>query len=178
MNNINFGYRGIVRLNLKIGDKIISVITKNNGTDYLKKAFCKFLSGNYGGSADIPQMLDLRKLDENNNIWRSCLNQEIILTGKTYLKTTDAELGVNDNWVARFSAAIPYAALISPIEASDSGSYRLYLYGTFDSTDVNERYHDIAYIDIDALSLSRISPGTQALVEWSMQLLNVNEIGE
>ena len=178
MNNINFGYKGVVRLNLKINNKIISITSSNNGTDYLKKAFCKFLSGNYGGSADVPQMLDLRRLDTVNNIWRTCLNQEIVLSGKTYLRTTDAELGVTDNWVARFTAAVPYAALISPIDSSDDGQYRFYLYGAFDDNDINERYHDLAYIDIDTTSLSRISPGTQALIEWSMQILNVNEIGE
>ena len=176
MNTTNLGYKGIVKLDLKIGDKVVTFKSFNNGTDYLKRAFCKFLSGNYGGNPDIPQMIDLRKYDETNDIWRTCLNQEIVLSGKTYLKTSDSELGVDNNWIAKFTAAIPYAALIEPIQQSDTSDYRFYLYGAFDSNDVNERYHDLAYISIDATSLSRISPGTQALVEWSMQLLNTDEI--
>lgn len=178
MNKTSLNYKGSIKVNLKIGDKIVTLTGFNNGTDYLKKSFCKFLSGNYGGEPDIPQMFDLRKYDTVNHIWRSCLNQEIILSGKTYLKTTDSELGINDNWVARFTAAVPYAALVEPIDESDTGDYRFYLYGSFDSSDVNERYHDLAYIPVEPSSLSRITPGTQALVEWSMQILNVDEIGE
>ena len=178
MNTTDLNYKGVAKVSIKIGDKIVTLNSFNNGTDYLKKSFSKFLTGNYGGNADIPQMLDLRKYDSDNDIWRSCLNQEIVLSGKTYLKTTDIELGINDNWVARFTAAVPYASLIEPIQPNDTSSYRFYLYGSFDTEDVNERYHDLAYINVDVSSLSRITTGTQALIEWSMQLLNTDEIGE
>ena len=178
MNTTNLNYKGIVKLDLKIGDKIISFKTFNNGTDYLKKAFCKFLSGNYGGNADIPQMLDLKKFDSESQTFKTYLNQEIILTGKTYLYTSDSQLGINNNWVARFTAALPYNALLEPIQDTDTNEYRLYLYGSYDETDINERYHDLAYIKVTAEALSRITEGTQALIEWSMQLLNPDEIPE
>lgn len=180
MNETSLGYKGIVQIKLRIKDKIVDLTIKNNGTDYFKKAFCKFLTGNYGGSSDIPQMLDLRRKVEEASVekWTTCLNQEIILSGKTYLLTTDSSLGINNNWVARFNAAIPYSALLDPISDDDTGEYRFYLYGSFDNKDVEERYHDLAYIDIDAQSLSNITEGTQALLEWSMQLLNVDEISE
>ena len=176
MNNVNFGYKGVASLKLKINDKIFEIEHTNNGTDYLKKSFCKFLSGNYGGNADIPQLLDLRVFDDSASKWLTCLNQEIVLTGKTYLQTSDPQLGIDNSWVARFTAAIPYASLLEPISDTDSREFRFYLYGTFDSTDVNERYHDLAYIPVEASSLSRITEGTQALLEWSMQLLNMNEV--
>lgn len=180
MNKTDLSYRGIVKFKLKIGDKTVSVTQKNNGTDYLKKAVCKFLTGNYGGNADIPQLLDLRQklAGTDPERWITCLNQEIVLTGKTYLQTTDSELGIDNNWVARFTAAIPYAALLEPISDASTDQYRFYLYGAYDSADVYERYHDLAYIDIDAPSLSRITPGTQALVEWSMQILNLDEVSD
>ena len=180
MNKTDLGYKGIVQIKLKIKDKIINLTTKNNGTDYFKKAFCKFLTGNYGGNPDIPQMLDLRKKIEDSSVvkWVTCLNQEIILSGKSYLLTTDSNLGIDDNWVARFTAAVPFDALLEPISDTDTSEYRFYLYGSFDSKDIDERYHDLAYINIDAESLSNITQGTQALLEWSMQLLNVDEISE
>ena len=177
MNTTNLGYKGIVKFKLKIGGKIFNLTSFNNGTDYLKKSFCKFLTGNYGGNPDTPQLLDLRKFDTDANKWITCLNQEIVLTGKTYLQTTDEALGINNNWVARFTAAIPFASLIEKILDSDTHQYRFYLYGSFDESDISERYHDLAYVNVTAESLSQITEGTQALLEWSMQLLNYDEVG-
>lgn len=180
-NKTRLTYRGDVAVRLKIGSKVIDVKGYNSGTAYLKKSICKFLSGNYGGAPDIPQMIDLRKKDSSMPdvpaSWKTCLNQEIILTGKTFLIEDNNDLGINNNWVARFTAAIPRAALIDAISADDvTNSYRLYLYGSFDELNISERYHDLAYIDISAESLSRITPGTQALIEWSMQILNYGEV--
>lgn len=173
------GYRGIVQFKLRIGDKVICVARKNNGTDYLLKSFCKFLSGNYGGNADIPQLFDLRKrVSEDPEKWETCLNQEIVLTGKTYFKTSDSQLGIDNSWVARFTASIPYSTLVEAISDTDTTPYRFYLYGSYDTNDISERYHDLAYIPVTAEALSRITEGTQALVEWTMQILNSDEVGE
>ena len=174
MNGTRLSYKGTVKVKIKINNKYYTIYKHNNGTEYLQKSFCKFISGNYGGDSDIPQLIDLRKEDGYGN-WTTYLNQELGLTGKTYLKTTDAELGLDDVWVARFTAAIPYSVLIDPkpIAETDTGHYRLYLYSSFDVEE--QSYHDLAYIDISAEALSQITPGTQALVEWSMQLLDYIE---
>lgn len=176
MTNTELNYVGKVVLKLRINGEDFILRSKNKGTNYLKKSICKFLTGNYGGEVDIPQMLDLRIYDEANERWKSFLNQQIELTGKTYQYIDDdKELGIRDNWVARFEGAIPYAALLDPIRIGDEGSYRLYLYGAFDTEDIKERYHDLAYIPVSVESLARITPGTQALVEWNMQILNPGE---
>lgn len=174
MNRDRLFYKGSVKVKIKINNKYYTVYNHNSGTEYLQKSFCKFLTGNYGGEPDIPQLIDLRRQDPTYSQWTTCLNQEIGLTGKTYLKTTDAELGLNDVWVARFTAAIPYSTLIANVTEGFT-NFRLYLYGSFDGDDSSERYHDLAYIDISKETVEKITPGTQALIEWSMQLLNYDE---
>ena len=167
----NIKYKGAVSVKIHIGDKTVSLKSINSGTDYLKKSICKFLSGNYGGNPDIPQYLDLRKRVPNSNRWETYLNETIAITGKKFLYVVeDAELDIHNNWVARFNAAIPRNALKDSVSAGSEDEFRLYLYGAFDSTDISERYHDLAYIGISSDDLSRITPGTQALVEWSMQI--------
>ena len=167
----NIEYKGTVAVKLHIGDKTVSLKNTNAGTDYLKKSICKFLSGNYGGLPDIPQYIDLRKKITEER-WDTYLNETIVLTGKKFLYVNeDLELGISNNWVARFTAAIPRASLK---EAISSGEYRLYLYGAYDSNDSSERYHDLAYVGVSSEDLARITPGTQALIEWSMQIFTDN----
>lgn len=179
MSNItDITYKGTVSVKLQIGNKVVAIQSKNTGTDYLKQAICKFLSGNYGGNPDIPQRIELRKRVEvagGGERWSNILNEEIFLSGKTFLKTTDELLGIHDNWVARFTAAIPHSALMEAVLPGDNDNYRLYLVGAFDDSNIQERYHDLAYIAVDAADVARITSGTQALVEWSMQILQAQE---
>lgn len=176
MNKTRVMYKGTATIKLVLGDKVVLLKNKNSGTDYLKKSICKMLSGNYGGDADIPQKIDLRKYDSSSDSWVTYLNQEIELTGKTFLYIeNDPELKIDHNWVARFNAAIPYSAFLDPVSDRDESLYRLYLYGSFDETDITERYHDLAYIPISAYSLSQVTEGTQMLIEWNMQILNYGE---
>ena len=176
-NTMNIAYQGNVNVKLVIGGKIINIESHNEGTDFLKKSICKFLSGNYGGEADTPQSLDLREYDAEAEKWITCLNQEILLTGKKYLLTNDDALGITNNWVARFTSAIPNDAL-RHTNFSSNVQYRLYLVSGFDkdNPDASHRYNDMAYVQISYEALNRITPGTQALVEWNMQILNIDEV--
>lgn len=171
MNTMNFGYRGSVTLNILIKDKIITLKKYNKGTEYLKKAFAKWLTGNFQ-PFDIPETLDFRYASSSEPIdsdFVTCLNQEIGLTGKVFVKATDENLSLEDAWVARFSASIPFSAL-SHNSFSNTESYRLYLTGSYDSEE--STYHDLAYIPIDDEDLQNFTQGTQMIVEWNMELLN------
>ena len=66
-----------------------------------------------------------------------------------------------------------HSALKDAILEDSLEKYRIYLYSGYDSSDSNEPYHDIAYLNISANDLSRIVPGTQAIIEWVMQVKNL-----
>ena len=176
MNNINVTYKGDVVIRLAINGKIITLKTHNEGTDSLKKGICMFLSGHSTGKAYSPQTLDLRRYKEGEPE-EGCLNQEIELTGKTYLHIDkDEDLGIENNWVARFNAAVPCSAITKTITDADGYTYRFILCGDYDENDPYSPYHDLATIDVAAGDLERIKPGTQALIEWNMQILNPSEV--
>jgi len=177
MKKTFFGYKGSVDLKLTINNRIFELKTHNNGTDYLKKAFTKWLTGN-SNTFDIPQFVDLKRQENDNFI--TCLNQDIAVTGKVFLQTTDDDLKLNNAWVARFNAAIPYSAVAfsGNFDGFDEGKFRLYLLSGWDSSE--STYHDLAYIDLKVGSdseISNFSPGTQMVIEWNMTLLNLEDFG-
>lgn len=159
-------YKGYVQLKIKINDKVITVKDHNNGLPYLQKVFCNFLIGNLITIEDIPECLDVRRQENGSSPWVSYLLSKIHLTSKSW--NIETEGGV-DNYIATFTAVIPSTSLIQPISKSDTGNFRLYLQtGALSPT---TGYNDLAYLDISAEELSKISPGTQAIIEWSMKLL-------
>lgn len=160
-------YRGKVDISLKIGDKTIRMSSHNNGLPYLQRAFCNFIVGNMITIEDIPEFLDLRKQIVANGAWQTCLLSRVHLSGKSWSENTTSQ-GTNE-CIATFTGVLAYMNLKEAIPRGDTSSYRLYLYsGSLSDT---TGYDDMAYLDITADELSRISPGTQAIVEWSMKLL-------
>lgn len=135
------------------------------------KSFAKFITGNYAGNSDIPQYIDLRKFisDELGDRWESVLNQEVVLSGKVY--EYDADL-LQPNWVAKFTGVIPYSSLQDEIGEEDTSIYALFLKTGLDANDPEQPYHDIASITVLPRDLARITPGTQAIIEWTMQIVN------
>lgn len=168
-------YEGRVNIKLKLNNKVVSIASCNSGTSYLQKIICKFLSGYGSSESSIPQTIQLRKATgSSGNPWSSyvtCLNQEVYLSGKKYQEDTYTEgSSTVTGWIARFNASIPYSVIMQNTIVS-GGSYRLYLVSDFDSNDMTERYHDIAYVDIAYSSLASITAGTQALIEWDMHII-------
>lgn len=166
MNKTDLAYKGNVVVKLKIKDKIITLEGHNTGLESLKKSFCKFLTGNYSGAEDIPQFLGLRKSVDYGTTWVNCLSDEIPLTGKGYEFSTTI---VPNNWIARFTAVINHSALLNDISAEDTAWYRLYLYTVSDNQSAPI---DLAFLTVSAEDLAKITPGTQAIIEWTMQLLD------
>lgn len=168
-------YSGNVYTTIKIGNKIIELNNHNSGTVFLKKLFTKLITGNFEGAQDTPSFLDLRWYDNATETWLPALSSQIPLTSKTYAWNSD-----KNNWVAEFNAVIDHSNLIEDIESNSSKEYRLFLQSGYDPLGgidpLNiEYYHDIASLDVLANDLSKIVPGTQAIISWQMQLLNEGE---
>ena len=161
-------YKGNVKVSIKIKDKIFEVNTHNEGLPALSRAFCQFITGNRITEEDIPQYLDLRYSD--GETYNSCLLSRVHLSGKSWVYDS-----ANSNYIAKFTGVISYNNLTRAITRADSELYRLYLYSGSLGVDSNNEYtgyYDLAFLDISAETLSYLSPGTQAIIEWSMELVN------
>ena len=161
MNDIadmNIGYVGNVNIKIPINGKMTNIHRKNKGLSELFRVISKALAGN-NIVDDKPSYIDLRFLNDYGE-WQSCLSK----------KQSIAQLSFNmqdGNWVTRASSSIPYSALtITPISDLGEGKlFRIYLMS---------RNNDLAYIDISSGDVYSITPGTQALIEWVLKIVNAS----
>lgn len=171
-NLLTLGYLGNVSVKLNINGNEINFQNHNAGLPYLSKIFSKIITGNYEGQFDLPEYVDLRSYLPNDTAFsepKLCLSSQLPISGKTY--EYDSKIG---NWVARFTAVISHEALVDEISEDSQDLYRIYLYSGYDKSNLDgEYYHDIAYINVQARDLAKIIPGTQAIIEWTMQIVNV-----
>lgn len=172
MNETILNYIGDVTVKLHIGDKIVELEKHNTGLPLLRKTLCKFLTGNYEGPHELPQFLDLQynanpSLPEDAKIWVTYLSSRISLTGKVYEKNSKF-----DNWISRFTAIINHTDLLNDISESDPGEFRLVILNGYNSNSPENSYKPLAQLPVDAYMLARITPGTQAMIEWVMQIRN------
>lgn len=162
MNYTNLQYKGKVNLKVKFGGQVYEVANYNSGLMWLQFAFCKLMVGDTIDDSLHPQYLDLRILDDGD--WKTYLQNTIQLSGKTI---NPEMINGERVYTATLTAVLSSASLQGDIVSGDTHEYRLYLYSLSSSGTKN----DFAYIDISPEVLARISPGVQALVEWTMQLL-------
>lgn len=161
--NTNLLYSGKVKLYLNIGNKTIEINEKNEGTITLHESICRFLAGQYRGNYDIPQYLDIRTQD---NV--SVLINVIPLSGRTYISD-------GDNVYTRCDCSVLFSSLISQIVADESVTYKLVLCADKDPEIPDSTYRDLAIVNVSSLSLSRITQGTSAAVEWRLYIYNESE---
>ena len=161
--NTTLYYSGKVKLYINIGNKTIEVIGKNAGTSILHESICRFLAGQYRGTCDIPQYLDIRSIDNT-----SILVNVIPLSGRALI--TDG-----DNIYTRCDCSILYSSLISGIVADESVNYKLVLCADKDPDNSVGTYRDLAIVMVSSMSLSRITEGTSAAIEWRLYIQNGSE---
>lgn len=169
VNLTKLAYKGNVKVSIKIKDKIFEIKSHNSGLPALSRSFCKFITANGTTEEDIPQYLDLRYSDDGTS-YTTCLISRVHLSGKSWIYDSSSS-----NYVAKFTGVISYNYLTRPITRMDTDFYRFYLYSGSLGLDSNNQYtgyYDLAYLDVDAETLSYLSPGTQAIIEWSMELVN------
>lgn len=162
MNTTKLHYTGTVKLSLKLSNgDIITLKRHNNGLPDLMKVICKFLSGNGDNYADVPKYIDLRK-ESAEGTFNSHLKSMCVITGSNYSN-------LSGNWVTTLTASIPYEQLNEPISETDKTNYRLYL---ISGEDKSSNTQELAYLDISAEELSRISAGTMGIIEWILTISN------
>lgn len=179
-NLTNLFYVGHVDLKIRINDRVITVGNHNKGLPALQRAFCNFLTGNDITKEDIPQFMDLRYSPKGQNAFdpaNSLLLNRLPLTGKSW---EEGRYIYQDNssestYVAKLTAVLSSNSLTRQITSEDEANYdfRLYLVSGSNGTvnGVVSGYFDLAYLNITAEQLSLIGPGSQAIIEWSLQLL-------
>lgn len=170
VNNAFFGYRGLVNIDLKYKSKTFHISRHNSGTNYLKKVFAKFLSGNYNKETDIPQYIDIEKFNESLNKWETILRSQIPITAKKY--ALDSSNQEDITWYASFNSVILYSDLLEKINVSDTRSFRL----TINTSATKDQQSEIlATIEIQAYELSQIVEGSEAIITWIMYLVNAEQ---
>lgn len=149
-------YSGDVKLSLSINGKTIQINKHNNGLPDLFRLISKSLAG-YDISNEKPSYVDLRYMNSSGE-WESCLSNKQSIAQLSYSL-------YNGSWITRAASTIPYASLIiTPISSlGDNVPFRLFL--------MNKKT-DLAYIDINCADVYKITPGTQALVEWILKIFN------
>lgn len=177
-NLTNLLYVGNVNLKLKVNDKIININQHNKGLPALQRAFCNFLTGNDITNEDVPQFIDLRysirgQDDFNKN--NTMLLNKLPLTGRSweegrYIYQDSTQ---ESTYVAKLTAVLSSNSLVRKISNTDENDFRFYLLSGSNGTVNGEisGYFDMAYLDISSEALSLIGPGSQAIIEWSLQLL-------
>lgn len=160
-NSTNLFYQGTVNVKLNINGRIVELSDHNNGCPALRRSFCKFVTGNASVYNDTPQFLTIKVSTDNWATSTSFLKSPISITGKEWQPDEESD------YVAKFRCIVTNNDLSETIYADDSSrSFRLYL--------ISGSGEDMAYLDIDATKLSQITPGTQAIIEWSMRLYDYN----
>ena len=161
MNTTELKYTGNVNFKLQlINGKVVTLNRHNNGLPDLMKVICKFLSGNGDNYADVPKYIDLQK--EIDGGFTSFLKSMCVISGSNYSNLTG-------NWITVLTASIPYEQLLEPISETDTSKYRLYL---ISGEDKSSNTQQLAYLDISASELSRISAGTVGIIEWILTISN------
>ena len=161
MNNkvdtINIGYIGSVNLSINVNGKTLVINKKNKGLPELFRLITKALAGN-DISKDKPSYIDLRFLNGYGE-WESCLTRKQSISQLSYNLS-------DGSWVTRASSTIPYSSLTTtPVSDIETESFRVYLMN---------KNTELAYIDVDPNDVYKITPGTQALVEWVLKLVNTD----
>lgn len=171
MNDLHLKYFGDVQISYILTDKIIEKHYHNSGLPYLMKMFAMAITGNRLNDYDVPMFLDLRKriISGEDVTWETILTQPLPLSGKSYAYASDQN---PPNWVAKFTASISHEILKSDVSEDSGDVYRLYLYTEYDPNSKDDPYHDIAFLNVDAKDLAKIVPGTQAIVDWTVQVRN------
>lgn len=178
-NNItNLLYVGNVSLKIKVKDKIIKVDNHNKGLPALQRAFCEFITGNIITNESVPQFMDLRYKNHNETDWRnstSILLNKLPLTGKSFEegRYVYGDNSQENTYVAKLTAVLSSNSLVEKISGSDTRDFRLYLLSGSNGL-VNGQvsgYFEMAYLPMDVEQLSLIGPGSQAIIEWSLQML-------
>ena len=178
-NLTNVSYVGQVNLKIKIKDKVITVGQHNKGLPALQRAFAKFITSNNITNEDVPQFMDLRYSpstgDEDFSASHSLLLNKLPVSGKSF---EEGRYIYHDNveestYIAKLTAVLSSNSLTAKISSSDDRKFRLYLLSGSDGIVNGEvsGYFELAYLNIDAEALSLIGPGSQAIIEWSLQLL-------
>lgn len=175
MNLTELQYQGTVKLYIKVKDKVIELKKHNNGTAALQELFAKFMSSwlekitpdsemnrnNWNDARSyLPRYIDLRRSADKVE-WSTCLLNRINITGRKAVINEDNE------WVARFTSTIRYQDLIDTIDATDTDTFRFYMYTVGEDA---RTIVDLAYLDVTAIDVAKLSPGTQIIIEWDMKL--------
>lgn len=145
-------YTGTVRIQFKLGDTVYSTVRHNEGLQPLFYLLSRALAGESTVSLK-PTKIDLR--EQKNGIWESALNRISNISGLSY--GTDE----SGDWVTRATTTIAYTQLRAGISAGSD--YRLYLMSEKD---------DLAYLEVPYQDLSKITAGTQALIDWTLKITN------
>ena len=173
-NAIITGSKYVGSLSLKIKDKNnnIKVIksSHNEGTINLSKLFAMLLSGYPEAMSYVPKFLDLQFSSDNGITWLSYLKREVALTAISYY--LDSSLSPA-NWVFSSTAVISYSNLRDPVSPESPYGFRFALKTDNIMNAIIPR--ELAYFyNITAEELSNIEDGTQAIIEWKMQLIHTN----
>lgn len=169
-NTTTLKYSGSVTMKIKKNGKIVTVTNGHNGgTIYLSKLFSMLMSGYTKALQYIPSYVDLQYRDENSSDpWVSYLKREVAISAPSYY--SDGSISPA-NWVYVATASIPFGLLSSAVTEDSPYEFRLCLLSDdIESSDLGGR--DLAYFtSIQKEELSKIEEGSQAIIEWKMQLL-------
>ena len=158
IENTSIGYSGEVTISVLHGDKYTKRTLHNAGLPNIFRILSNALVGR-NSAGDVLTYLDLRYLVTGSG-YKTCLVSLLPLSGR-YVDKNDS-----GQWVVKATAAIPYSSLIRPASKISTTNFRLYL--------VSRNKEDLASLSVDKGDLESMTPGTQAFVDWTLKIQNLN----
>lgn len=170
VNETPLVYSGEATIKLKVGTKVIQLHKHNAGLKALKLFFCKCIVNDSDSATYRPQFIDLRYANSSTASeadWISILYNKAVISSRVWEYSTDQE-----NYIAVLSATIPKSLIQDDVSEMVDKSFRFYLCNNKEGREDM----DLAYLPVSQEYLQLIVPGTSAIVEWTMQLLNEQEV--
>lgn len=151
--NSNFEYKGIVNLQFKKNNKVLRRVSiHNHGENALFLLFAKLLTATNIQEDELPYYLDVKgKIGET---YVSCL-QFPIIANKSYKIVGDSK-----NYATVIDGTIYYSNLNQNVEATTNKRVEL----------LSKNGSLLAYVDNDTIEeeTKKITPGMQAIIEWTL----------
>lgn len=168
MNN-SITYNGNVTLTLIANGKQIDIHKCNSGLPDLWQNIAKYLAGNYRGVVTAPTHIDIRF--QNGINWVSILKEGLqpTLDGKVVTPIISSS-GALEGYRTTFNATLTYEMLSNLISGSEE--YRIYLISKGNDVFNNYVEYNYAYVTISAEDLQKLTPGTQTIINWDLEIRN------
>ena len=159
-------YQGDIDMSLLINGQLYNLIHHNNGSVYLKYLFAKLLVDGRIEDWEKPGFITIVKVEPESGIESPFIDKDIAISGE---QLVDISNGYPT--AATLTAYITYDDLREPVDATEIADFYIYLLTEPNPNNRNIK-QQLAKFKVTATTLSYITPGTTATLNWTLKIIN------